>query len=61
MRQRELHSAVVQALTQPAVRATLAQQGLEWVGSSPTEFEAFMAAEARRWTELVLAQKLSFG
>jgi tripartite-type tricarboxylate transporter receptor subunit TctC len=60
-RQRELHTSVVQALTQPAVRVTLAQQGLEWVGSSPAEFEAFMDAEARRWTELVLAQKLSFG
>jgi tripartite-type tricarboxylate transporter receptor subunit TctC len=60
-RQRELHAAIVQALTQPAVRATLAQQGLEWVGSSPAEFEAFMDVEARRWTELVLAQKLSFG
>ena len=43
------------------VRATLAQQGLEWVGSSPADFEAFMSAEARRWNDLVIAQKLSFG
>jgi tripartite-type tricarboxylate transporter receptor subunit TctC len=61
VRQRELHAAVTQSLAQPAVRATLAQQGLEWVGSSPSDFEAFMGTEARRWTELVLAQKLSFG
>jgi tripartite-type tricarboxylate transporter receptor subunit TctC len=60
-RQRELHAAVTQSLAQPAVRATLAQQGLEWVGSSPGDFDTFMGAEARRWTELVLAQKLSFG
>ncbi|HET9823349.1 MAG TPA: tripartite tricarboxylate transporter substrate-binding protein [Burkholderiaceae bacterium] len=60
-RQQALHAAVTQALSQPAVRQTLAQQGLEWVGSSPAEFDAFMAAESRRWTELVLAQKLSFG
>ena len=60
-RQRELHAAVTQALSQSAVKATLAQQGLQWVGSSPDEFEAFMSAEARRWTELVFAQKLTFG
>lgn len=60
-RQQALHAAVTQALGQPAVKAALAQQGLEWVGSSPAEFETFMAAEAQRWTELVMAQKLSFG
>jgi tripartite-type tricarboxylate transporter receptor subunit TctC len=60
-RQRELHAAVTQALSQPAVKATLAQQGLEWVGSSPAEFDSFMAAEAQRWSELVMSQKLTFG
>ena len=60
-RQRELHAAVTQALSQPAVKAQLAQQGLEWVGSSPAEFETFMSAEAQRWHDLVIAQKLSFG
>jgi tripartite-type tricarboxylate transporter receptor subunit TctC len=60
-RQQALHAALTQALGQPAVKAALAQQGLEWVGSSPSEFEAFMAAEAQRWNELVIAQKLSFG
>ncbi len=60
-RQQALHAAVTQSLLQPAVRQNLAQQGLEWVGSSPAEFDTFMAAEARRWTDLVLAQKLSFG
>ena len=60
-RQQALHGALLQALAQPAARQTLAQQGLEWVGSTPAEFEAFMAAEALRWNELVIAQKLSFG
>jgi tripartite-type tricarboxylate transporter receptor subunit TctC len=59
-RQQALHEAVTLSLSQPAVRATLVQQGLEWVGSSPTEFEAFMASEAKRWNDLVLAQRLSF-
>ena len=60
-RQQALHGALMQAMAPPAVRQTLAQQGLEWVGSTPAEFEAFMAAEGRRWNELVIAQKLSFG
>ena len=60
-RQQVLHAAVTQALSQPAAKTTLAQQGLEWVGSSPAEFDAFMGAEARRWNDLVIAQKLSFG
>lgn len=60
-RQQALHTAVTQALSQAAVKAQLAQQGLEWVGSSPSEFDAFMGVEAKRWNELVIAQKLSFG
>jgi tripartite-type tricarboxylate transporter receptor subunit TctC len=60
-RQQALHGALMQALSAPAARQTLAQQGLEWVGSTPAEFEAFMAAEGQRWNELVIAQKLSFG
>ena len=60
-RQQALHGALVQALSVPAVRQTLAQQGLEWVGSTPAEFEAFMAAEGQRWNELVIAQRLVFG
>ncbi len=60
-RQQALHDAVTQALSQAAVKTTLAQQGLEWVGSSPSDFEAFMSAEAKRWNDLVIAQKLNFG
>ena len=60
-RQQALHGALMQALSVPAVRQTLAQNGLEWVGSTPAEFEAFMTAEGQRWNELVIAQKLSFG
>jgi tripartite-type tricarboxylate transporter receptor subunit TctC len=60
-RQQALHGALMQALAGTAVRQTLAQNGLEWVGSTPAEFEAFMTAEGQRWNELVIAQKLSFG
>ena len=60
-RQQVLHAALMQALSAPAVRQTLAQQGLEWVGSTAAEFDSFMAAEGQRWNELVISQKLSFG
>ena len=60
-RQQALHAALMQALSAPAVRQTLAQQGLEWVGSTAAEFDSFMAAEGQRWNELVISQKLSFG
>lgn len=60
-RQQVLHDALVQALTTPAVRQTLATQGLEWVGSTPAELERFIATEGQRWQELVSLQKLSFG
>jgi tripartite-type tricarboxylate transporter receptor subunit TctC len=51
----------MEALGQPTVRQTLDQQGLEWVGSTSAEFEAFIAAEGRRWSELVIEQKLTLG
>lgn len=60
-RQQALHAAVTQALSQATVKSQLAQQGLEWIGSTPAEFDAFMDAEAKRWNELVVARKLSFG
>jgi len=60
-RRQVLHDSVIQAMAGAAVRQTLAQQGLEWVGSSGAEFESFIVTETRRWTELVAQQKLSFG
>ncbi len=59
-RQQALHAAFTQALGAPEARQVLAQQGLEWVGSTPGEFEAFIAQEQRRWTQLVAQQTLRF-
>ena len=60
-RQQALRAALMEALGQPAVRQVLATQGLEWVGSTSAEFEAFIAAEGRRWSDLVIEQKLTLG
>jgi tripartite-type tricarboxylate transporter receptor subunit TctC len=59
-RQQQLQSAILQALGTPEVKQTLAQQGLEWVGSSAADFEAFIAAEQRRWSTLAREQGLQF-
>lgn len=55
-----LHAALVQALQGADTRQTLAQQGLEWIGSSPAEFGDFIEREQRRWTALVQDQGLRF-
>ncbi|HSI58246.1 MAG TPA: tripartite tricarboxylate transporter substrate binding protein [Ideonella sp.] len=59
-RQQALHHALIQALTAPEPRGMLAQQGLEWVGSSPAEFTAFLSTEYTRWASLVQQQRLRF-
>lgn len=59
-RQQALHDALIQALTAPAPRQTLSDQGLEWVGSSPAEFASFLSSEQTRWASLVQQQKLRF-
>ena len=59
-RQHTLHAALVRALEAPEVRLTLAQQGLEWVGSSSGEFSDFLSFEQRRWAALVHDQGLRF-
>lgn len=60
-RQQQLHDAIVKALGTPEVQRTLAQQGLEWVGSSAADFESFIAAEQKRWSQLAREQGLQFG
>lgn len=59
-RQQALQSAIVQALGTPEMKHTLAQQGLEWVGSSAADFEFFIATEQRRWSQLAREQGLQF-
>nr|WP_257022459.1 tripartite tricarboxylate transporter substrate binding protein [Pigmentiphaga litoralis] len=49
-----LNAEVVKALQNPEVRQKMTQQlGMEVVGSTPAELQAFMAKEIPRWAELV--------
>lgn len=48
-----LNHDAVNALKAAAVRRRLAQDGVEVVGSSPSEFGAFMRSEQVRWAKIV--------
>jgi tripartite-type tricarboxylate transporter receptor subunit TctC len=45
----KLHQAVAKALSDPAVRQRIAEQGAEAVGNTPEEFAAFIRAESERY------------
>jgi tripartite-type tricarboxylate transporter receptor subunit TctC len=50
-----LHAAVVEGLQRPDTKARFAELGAEPVGSSPTEFAAFIHAEIPKWRDIVKA------
>ena len=52
-------AALAEALRQPAVRQPLEGQGVEVIGSSPEEFDRFLAAQAAIWTGVVRDKNIS--
>jgi len=50
-----LHDAAIEALADPSVRASLAKLGVDIVGDTPQEFEAYIRAEIPKWTAIVKA------
>ncbi len=48
-----LHDATVKTLADPAVRKQLMDLGVDIVGNSPGEFEAYIKAEIPKWTAVV--------
>ena len=48
-----LHFAVTEALKDPATRKSLMDLGVDIVGSTPKEFEAYIKAEIPKWTAVV--------
>jgi len=49
----KLHAALRDALSDPAVKQQLADQGQETIPMSPAEFSKFVAGEAAKWGEVV--------
>ncbi len=54
-----LHSAIVAALNDPAVKPKLLEVGFEIVANTPAEFAAFQAAESARWKRLIETRKIT--
>jgi tripartite-type tricarboxylate transporter receptor subunit TctC len=50
-----LHDAAVKALADPGVQASLGRLGVDIVGDTPQEFEAYIKAEIPKWTSIVKA------
>jgi len=50
-----LHEAAIKALHDPSVQASLAKLGVDIVGDTPKEFEAYIKAEIPKWTAIVKA------
>ena len=48
-----LSAEINKALANPAVKATLAQQGAEPLGSTPDEYAAYLRSELARWARVV--------
>ncbi len=49
----KVQTDVAGALRLPAVRTRLSSEGAEPVGSTPEEFEKFLAAEIRKWAKVI--------
>ena len=50
-----LHFATAEALKDPAARKSLNDLGVDIIGSTPKEFEAYIRAEIPKWTAVVKA------
>jgi tripartite-type tricarboxylate transporter receptor subunit TctC len=50
-----LHGEVAKIAQNPKMKARLAAQGLELVGSSPEEFDGFIRAELAKWSAVLKA------
>lgn len=50
---RKLHADMAEALAAPDVREKLATLGLDPSGNTPEEFQRLIAAESRKWSEIV--------
>jgi tripartite-type tricarboxylate transporter receptor subunit TctC len=49
----KLNAAINEALKKPEVRETLTKFGSEPLGGTPQEFAAFVAAESKKWSEII--------
>jgi tripartite-type tricarboxylate transporter receptor subunit TctC len=48
-----LNAEINKAFNDPAFREPFVKQGVQFVGGSPAEADAFLRSEAKRWTEVI--------
>ena len=48
-----LHRATVESINAGPIRSRLANEGAKPIGNAPAEFGAFIAAESKRWADIV--------
>ena len=51
----KLHGEIVRIIKMPEVTDRIAAEGAEFVGNTPDEFTAFVAAEIIKWSKVVKA------
>jgi tripartite-type tricarboxylate transporter receptor subunit TctC len=51
----KLNAEINKALADPEMKARFAAQGVEFVGGSPAEAEAFVRGEGARWQKVIKA------
>jgi tripartite-type tricarboxylate transporter receptor subunit TctC len=56
-----MHKALAAALKDPAVAEKLTAQGMDLIGGSPVELDAFVRAEIARWAKVVADNKIKAG
>jgi tripartite-type tricarboxylate transporter receptor subunit TctC len=56
-----MHQALANALKDPEVAEKLTAQGMDIVGGSPIELDAFVRAEIARWAKVVSENKIKAG
>jgi tripartite-type tricarboxylate transporter receptor subunit TctC len=54
-----LNAEVVRILGQPEMKARLAEQGLETVGSTPADLDRWIRAETERWGKVIRERKIT--
>ena len=56
-----LHDAAVKALADPGVKTSLGRLGVDIVGDTPAEFDAYIKSEIPKWTAIVKASGATMG
>ena len=57
----KLHDAAVKALADPGVKTSLGRLGVDIVGDTPAEFDAYIKSEIPKWTAIVKASGATMG